>query len=65
MSLGFEIEDNEDELIRSAEDAPIVKLVNSIVASAIAREASDIHIEPQESIPCAFVSAWTEFCTMR
>lgn len=48
-ALGFEIEENEDELIRSAEDAPIVKLVNSIVASAIAREASDIHIEPQES----------------
>jgi type IV pilus assembly protein PilB len=48
-SLGFETEVNEDELLRSAEDAPIVKLVNSIIASAIARDASDIHIEPQES----------------
>lgn len=48
-AIAFEIEENEDELLRSAEDAPIVKLVNSIVASAIAREASDIHIEPQEN----------------
>ncbi|MEO7803151.1 MAG: ATPase, T2SS/T4P/T4SS family [Actinomycetota bacterium] len=31
-----------------ADEAPIVKLVNSIIAQAVADRASDIHIEPQE-----------------
>jgi type IV pilus assembly protein PilB len=43
----WEIEPSVDELISSAEDAPVVKLVNSIIAGAVANEASDIHIEPQ------------------
>ncbi|HEX4804318.1 MAG TPA: GspE/PulE family protein, partial [Conexibacter sp.] len=34
------------ELHESAEDAPIVKLVNSIIAQAAERGASDIHFEP-------------------
>jgi type IV pilus assembly protein PilB len=34
------------ELRESADDAPIVKLVNSIVAQAAERGASDIHFEP-------------------
>jgi type IV pilus assembly protein PilB len=38
-----------DELMGMAEDAPIVRLVNSILQSAIATGASDIHIEPQET----------------
>ncbi|MEP6756092.1 MAG: GspE/PulE family protein [Chthonomonadales bacterium] len=37
-----------DTLLGLAEDAPIVRLVNSIVGSAVASGASDIHIEPQE-----------------
>jgi type IV pilus assembly protein PilB len=37
-----------DELMGLAEDAPIVRLVNSIVQGALANGASDIHIEPQE-----------------
>ncbi len=37
-----------DELVGLAEDAPIVRLVNSIISSAMASGASDIHIEPQE-----------------
>ncbi len=37
-----------DVLADLAEDAPIVRLVNSILTGAIARRASDIHIEPQE-----------------
>jgi type IV pilus assembly protein PilB len=37
-----------DELIGLAEDAPIVRLVNGIIQSALASSASDIHIEPQE-----------------
>jgi type IV pilus assembly protein PilB len=31
------------------EDAPVVKLVNNIIVSAVAAGASDIHIEPQET----------------
>ena len=40
--------ESEDELMRSAEDAPVVKLVSNIIASAISSDASDIHIEPSE-----------------
>ena len=36
------------ELRNSAEDAPVVRLGNSILALAVKRGASDIHIEPQE-----------------
>ena len=38
-----------DELTDMAEDAPIVRLVNSIILSAVGSGASDIHIEPQEN----------------
>jgi type IV pilus assembly protein PilB len=37
-----------DELVGLSEGAPIVRLVNSIVHTAISAGASDIHIEPQE-----------------
>jgi type IV pilus assembly protein PilB len=36
------------ELRESAEDAPVIKLVNSLVAQAVEQGASDIHFEPQE-----------------
>ena len=36
------------ELITSSEDAPVVRLANNILALAIKKGASDIHIEPQE-----------------
>jgi type IV pilus assembly protein PilB len=39
-----------DTLVGLAEDAPIVRLVNSIVQAAVASGASDIHIEPQEHV---------------
>jgi type IV pilus assembly protein PilB len=35
------------DLHESAEDAPVVKLVNQIVAQAIERHASDVHLLPQ------------------
>ncbi len=38
------------ELERSAADAPVVKLCNHILLSAIQKGASDIHIEPYEKI---------------
>jgi type IV pilus assembly protein PilB len=37
------------QLQHEAEDAPIVKLVDSFIAQAINRRASDIHLEPYES----------------
>jgi type IV pilus assembly protein PilB len=36
------------ELERATEDAPVVRLVNAILTSAIKRRASDIHLEPYE-----------------
>jgi type II secretory ATPase GspE/PulE/Tfp pilus assembly ATPase PilB-like protein len=36
------------DLSRSAEDAPIVRVANSLLALAIRKGASDIHLEPQE-----------------
>src|SRR5262245_48136841 len=36
------------DLEKSAEDAPVVKLVNLILLDAIKRSASDIHVEPYE-----------------
>jgi type IV pilus assembly protein PilB len=43
------LEDSLEALVGLAEDAPIVRLVNSIVAGALSAGASDIHIEPQEN----------------
>jgi type IV pilus assembly protein PilB len=36
------------DISKSAEDAPIIRLANGILALAIKKGASDIHIEPQE-----------------
>jgi type IV pilus assembly protein PilB len=36
------------ELRASAEDAPVVKLVHSVIADAVSRGASDIHFDPRE-----------------
>jgi len=36
------------ELERMVEDAPVVRLVDSIIQGAIGGDASDIHVEPQE-----------------
>ncbi len=54
-----DIEDGDVELVegstedeaaefQAAEDAPVVKLVNSIISDAVNKHASDIHIEPYE-----------------
>ncbi len=37
-----------DELIDQSQQAPIVRLVNSLVGGAVAAGASDIHMEPQD-----------------
>jgi type IV pilus assembly protein PilB len=38
------------ELERATEDAPVVRLVNAILTTAIRRRASDIHLEPFERL---------------
>jgi len=38
------------ELERATEDAPVVRLVNAVLTSAIKRRASDIHLEPFERL---------------
>jgi type IV pilus assembly protein PilB len=44
-----EAQDDEDaDVLSGAEDAPIVKLVNSLIADAVRKGASDIHMEPYE-----------------
>jgi type IV pilus assembly protein PilB len=40
--------DTVTDLSKSAEDAPIIRLANNILAIAIKKGASDIHLEPQE-----------------
>lgn len=45
---GWDVEESEDDIIASAQEGPVVQLVNSIIAGAVASDASDIHIEPQE-----------------
>jgi type IV pilus assembly protein PilB len=39
---------NAEMLARQSEEAPIIKLVNVVLMSAVAKGASDIHIEPYE-----------------
>jgi type IV pilus assembly protein PilB len=50
---GLELVDENDEidlsnLARMSEDAPVVRLVNVLLADALHRTASDIHVEPYE-----------------
>jgi type IV pilus assembly protein PilB len=47
---GEEQDVNSSELERASEDAPVVKLTNHILLSAISQGASDIHIEPYEKM---------------
>ena len=52
---GMEVQQEEEDkpsitdLATASEDAPIVRLANNILALAIKKGASDIHIEPQET----------------
>ncbi len=50
----FEIIDDDEEDLGADDaqsaDAPVVKLVNSLISDAVAKEASDIHIEPYEKM---------------
>ena len=52
---GMEVQNEEEEkpsevdLAAASEDAPIVRLANNILAPALKKGASDIHLEPQEN----------------
>lgn len=54
MQEDFEIvEDVDDDIMLEevqSSDAPVVKLVNSLISDAVAKDASDIHIEPYEKV---------------
>ena len=40
--------ENLEEMLESASDAPVVRIVNSILIESLRKHASDIHIEPME-----------------
>ncbi len=40
----------EDEGVEEAEQGPVIKFVNSIIADAVRKQASDIHVEPAEKV---------------
>ena len=46
--LASEIGQEPEDLLDSADDAPIIKLVNSLLQHAVKERASDIHLEPSE-----------------
>ncbi len=47
MDLSYDLEEPED-LLDASDEAPIIRLVNSLLFRAVKERASDIHIEPQE-----------------
>jgi len=49
QTVNKEEEANSEEQLSDEEGQQVVKLVNSIIQDAIARKASDIHLEPQET----------------
>jgi general secretion pathway protein E len=50
QSSGIAQEDDIERLRDVARDAPTIKLLNRLIASAVAKNASDIHIEPAEDL---------------
>ena len=39
-----------EDLLESADDAPVIRMINALLTQALREEASDIHIEPFEQI---------------
>jgi type IV pilus assembly protein PilB len=51
QEVEFQVEDEDENLLeleKAAEGAPVVRLVNAMLLSAIKKGASDIHVEPYE-----------------
>ena len=51
-TVAHELEEPTQDLLDSADEAPIIRLVNSLLFRAAKERASDIHIEPQEKDIC-------------
>ncbi|HLQ97675.1 MAG TPA: ATPase, T2SS/T4P/T4SS family [Candidatus Dormibacteraeota bacterium] len=49
MLSGFSHEEDLEESGITDEDSPVVRLVNQMIANAVAQRASDIHFDPQET----------------
>src|SRR5699024_10279277 len=49
MLSGFTEEEDLEDTGITDEDSPVVRLVNQIIANAVAQRASDIHFDPQET----------------
>ena len=47
-SIALDLEDSTKDLLEEDDEAPIIRLVNSIFGQAIKEKASDLHIEPYE-----------------
>jgi type IV pilus assembly protein PilB len=43
-----QVNENKQDLMNASEDAPIIRLANSVLGLAIKKGASDIHVEPME-----------------
>jgi type II secretory ATPase GspE/PulE/Tfp pilus assembly ATPase PilB-like protein len=63
---------NLEELERASEEAPVVKLVATLMTDAIEKRASDIHIEPYENrlrvrfrITACCKTSWSRRCVSR
>jgi len=48
VTTGGSGSENLDDMVENAEDAPVIRIVNSILIEALRKQASDIHIEPME-----------------
>jgi type IV pilus assembly protein PilB len=48
MSEDTTLSDSKQDLMSASEDAPIIRLANSVLGLAIKKGASDIHVEPME-----------------
>ncbi len=50
VEIGKDLDENAslDDLLETAGEAPVIRVVNSILIEAMRRQASDIHIEPME-----------------
>jgi type II secretion system protein E len=52
IELLEEIEADDSEIAKQAQEASVVKLVNEILTEAVSERASDIHVEPEENSLC-------------
>ncbi len=52
-----------EDLLENADEAPIIRLINALLAEAVKENASDIHIEPTRiACPCDY--GWMVSCVM-